>query len=195
MTPETERGRARREAIVEVARGLFAERGYEGTSIDAVLEAAGVSRGALYHHFEGKEALFDAVFLAVEDEVGRRVLAAVEGLSEPTEILTVAGKAWIAMAADPVIQRVVILEAPAVLGWERWREVEEEGALGMIKGVLSALVSARRLDEALLDPFAHVVLASLNELALLVAKADDPEPALRTAAAAVEALVERLTGG
>lgn len=180
---------------MEAARGLFAERGYEATSIEAVLEAAAVSRGALYHHFDSKEALFDAVFLAVEDEVGRRVLAAVEGLSDPAGILTVAGKAWIAMAADPVIQRVVILEAPAVLGWERWREVEEAGALGMIKGVLAGLVAAGRLDATLLDPFAHVVLASLNELALLVAKADDPEPALRTAARAVEALVERLTGG
>jgi AcrR family transcriptional regulator len=195
VTPRTERGRARRAELVEVAKGLFAERGYEGTSIEAVLDAAGVSRGALYHHFDSKEALFEAVFLDIEDEIGRRALKAAEGLTDPVEILRAAGRAWIAMAAEPVIQRVVILDAPSVLGWEKWRSVEEAGALGMIKSVLSILVAEGRLSQGMLDPFAHVLLASLNELALLVAKADNPKRALKTGAQAVDELVNRLTAG
>jgi AcrR family transcriptional regulator len=173
--------------------GLFADRGYEGTSIEAVLEAAGISRGALYHHFDSKEALFEAVFIHLEEEVNARVVRAAEGLADPIAMLRAAGRAWIAMAAEPVIQRVVILDAPSVLGWEKWRSVEEAGALGMIKSVLTTLVADGRLSQAMLDPFAHVLLASLNELALLVAKSDNPKRALKTGAQAVDELVNRLT--
>jgi AcrR family transcriptional regulator len=193
MTSASERGRARRAELIEVAQGLFAERGYEGTSVEAVLDGAGVSRGALYHHFASKEALFEAVFLHLEDEVAQRVLETAEGLTDPVEILRAAGRAWIAMAAEPVIQRVVILDAPSVLGWERWRSVEEAGALGQIKSVLAVLVADGRLSKAMLDPFAHVLLASLNELALLVAKSDNPKRALKTGAQAVDELIGRLT--
>jgi AcrR family transcriptional regulator len=173
--------------------GLFAERGYEGTSIEAVLDAAGVSRGALYHHFDSKEALFEAVFIHLEEEVNTRVVKAAEGLTDPIAILGAAGRAWIAMAAEPLIQRVVVLDAPSVLGWEKWRSVEEAGALGMIKSVLAVLVEDGRLSPTMLDPFAHVLLASLNELALLVAKSDNPKRALKTGTQAVDELVRRLT--
>jgi AcrR family transcriptional regulator len=195
MTPATERGRARRAELVEVAKSLFAERGYEGTSIDAVLEATGISRGALYHHFDSKEALFEAVFLDLEEEIGRRVLETTEGLTDPVDVLRTAGRAWIGMAVEPAIQQVVILDAPSVLGWEKWRSVEEAGALGMIKAVLAVLVADGRLGQAMLDPFAHVLLASLNELALLVARSENPRRALKTGAQAVDELVSRLTGG
>ncbi len=176
-----------------MAKVLFAERGYEGTSIEAVLEAASISRGALYHHFDSKEALFEAVFLDIEDEIGRRVLKATAGLTDPIEVLRAAGRSWIAMATEPVIQRVVILDAPSVLGWEKWRSVEEAGALGMIKSVLAVMVANERLGEEMLDPFAHVLLASLNELALLVARSDNPKRALKVGVQAVDELVDRLT--
>jgi AcrR family transcriptional regulator len=193
VTPATERGRARRAELIDFATGLFAERGYEGTSIEAVLEAAGISRGALYHHFDSKEALFEAVFVHLEDEVSSRVLKAAEGLTDPIAILRAAGRAWIAMAAEPVIQRVVIIDAPSVLGWERWRSIEEGGPLGQIKMVLAMLVEDGRLSQAMLDPFAHVLLAALNELALLVAKSENPKRALKTGVQAVDELVCRLT--
>jgi AcrR family transcriptional regulator len=177
-----------------VAKGLFAERGYEGTSIEAVLDAAGISRGALYYHFDSKEALFEAVFLDLEEEAARRVLETTEDLTDPLDILRTAGRAWIAMAAEPVVQQIAILDAPSVLGWEKWRSVEEAGALGMIKAVLAVVVADGRLNQALLDPFAHVLLASLNELALLVAKSKNPKRASKVGAQAVDELVSRLLG-
>ena len=151
-----------------------------------------MSRGALYHHFASKEELFDAVFVAVEGDVTARVAAAVEGLSDPLEILMTGAQAWVELAADPVVQRIVILDAAAVLGWERFRDVEEAHALGMVKLVLAGLADQGRMRSELVDVFAHVFLAALNEIALLVAKADDKEEALRTGRAAVDELVARL---
>ena len=115
-------GRATRDQLIEVATRLFAERGYEDTSIEAVLSAAGVSRGALYHHFAGKDALFEAVVESVEQRVNidewRRRSAAVR---DPMEVIRAGALAWIDLAGDPVIQRIMLTDAPAVLGWERWR--------------------------------------------------------------------------
>ena len=115
------RGRATRDQLIEVATRLFTERGYEDTSIEAVLTAAGVSRGALYHHFAGKDALFEAVVESVENRITAGMTAAIGDVRDPVAILTAAALAWIDLAGDPVIQRVILIDAPSVLGWERWR--------------------------------------------------------------------------
>src|ERR1700756_5525402 len=114
-------GRATRDQLIEVATRLFAEHGYEGTSIEAVLSAAGVSRGALYHHFAGKEALFEGVVSAVSDQV---TVEAGGGCPAPLDPMRTAAIAWIGLAAGPVIQRVVLVDAPSVLGWDRWRAMD-----------------------------------------------------------------------
>src|SRR6202035_715232 len=105
-------GRATRGQLIEVATRLFAEHGYEGTSIEAVLSAAGVSRGALYHHFAGKEALFEAVVADVSDRVTIELAAAVRDCTDPVDALLTAAKAWIGLAGDPGIQRIVLVDAP-----------------------------------------------------------------------------------
>jgi AcrR family transcriptional regulator len=187
-----ERGAATREQLIRVATALFAENGYEATSIEAVLAATGVSRGSLYHHFKGKDALFAAVLEAVEVDVGRRVLEAAGTATDPLDALRAGCRAWVELAGDPVVRRILLLDAPAVLGWQRWRELDERYALGMIRQGLTAVAREGRLDQAQVDVFAHVLLASMNELALLVARAENRESTMREATAAIDELLTRL---
>src|ERR1700722_2503205 len=123
-------GRATRGQLIEVATRLFTEHGYEGTSIEAVLAAAGVSRGALYHHFAGKEALFEAVVFAVSERVTAELAETVRDCPDPVAALHTAAQAWVGLAGDPVIQRVVLVDAPSVLGWGGWRALDGGGTLG-----------------------------------------------------------------
>jgi AcrR family transcriptional regulator len=194
MNKKIERGQSTREQLIAIATRLFGERGYEGASIEAVLRESGVSRGALYHHFASKEALFDAVLDAVEDGVGGEIVAATSGLTDPADALRAGCQAWVRLAGDPVVQQVVLIDAPAVLGWQEWREKETRYAFGLLKGALQALAEAGRLPTELVDVFAHVVLAAVNEIALLIARADDAEAAMRTGEAAVDELLRRLLG-
>ena len=119
------RGEATRSQLIAIATRLFAERGYEDTSIESVLREAGVSRGSLYHHFPGKEALFEAVAEDVETSVGEQTLAAASGSDGPVAALRAGSLAWIRLAGDPVVRRILLIDAPSVLGWERWRAMEE----------------------------------------------------------------------
>jgi AcrR family transcriptional regulator len=186
------RGVATREHLVSVATRLFAEHGYEDTSIELVLQTAGVSRGALYHHFPGKEALFGAVLETVGADVARRGHAAAAGLTDPYEILRAGCLAWVQIAADPVVQRIMLIDAPAVLGWHRWRELDERSTLGEIRAALEAMSRAGLLPKARVSMFAHVVLAAMNEIALVIARSANPKAATREGSAAVNEFLQRL---
>jgi AcrR family transcriptional regulator len=185
-------GRATRGQLIEVATRLFAENGYEGTSIEAVLAAAGVSRGALYHHFAGKEALFEAVVAAVTDRVTAELMEAIAGCTDPVDAMRTAALAWIGLAGDPVIQRVVLVDAPSVLGWERWRTMDDGQTLGYMKAMLQAVSDSGRVPSGLVEPFSHMILAALDEFALVVARAPDPKAAVAEGRVAVEELLDRL---
>jgi AcrR family transcriptional regulator len=189
-----DRGRATRDQLVAVAVDLFAARGFEATSIEAVLEQAGVSRGSLYHHFASKQLLFEAVVDAVEARVGGEIMAAVQaaGTADPVGVLGAAFLAWVRLAADPVVRRILLIDAPAVVGWRRWREIEEQYGLGMIRAVVQAAADEGRLPPSQVDAFSHVLLAAVNELALLVALADDVPAAQASAETAVDELLRRL---
>ena len=185
-------GRATRGQLIEVATRLFAEHGYEGTSIEAVLSAAGVSRGALYHHFAGKEALFEAVVAAVSDQVTAELAETVRDSADPVDAMRTAALAWISLAADPVIQRVVLVDAPSVLGWDRWRAMDDGRTLGALRIMLQAVSDSGRLPSELVGPFAHMILAALDEITLVTARAADSKAAVAEARTAVEALLDRL---
>jgi AcrR family transcriptional regulator len=186
------RGRETREQFIRVATRLFATHGYDGTSIEAVLHETGASRGSLYHHFPGKEALFLAVLQDFEVRVIARTLDAVEGMTDPVEILKTACLAWINQAGDPEVQQIVLTDAPAVLGWQRFRELDEQNVLGEFRAVLGAAAAEGRIDERHVDVFAHLVLASVNEAAMLVARSPDPAATLTEAQDAVEEFLNRL---
>jgi AcrR family transcriptional regulator len=188
------RGEATRAQLVAIATRMFAERGYEDTSVEAVLREAGVSRGSLYHHFASKEALFEAVAEDVETSVGAQTLAAAAGADGPVAALRAGSLAWIRLAGDPVVQRILLIDGPSVLGWERWRAMEEQHALGGIRAVLQVIADEGKLRPDLVGTLAHVLLASVNEVALLVARADDKEAAMKAGADAVDELLQRLFG-
>jgi AcrR family transcriptional regulator len=185
-------GRATRGQLIEVATRLFAEHGYEGTSVEAVLSAAGVSRGALYHHFAGKEALFEAVVSAVSDQVTVELTEAVRGCADPLDAMRTAAIAWIGLAADPVIQRVVLVDAPSVLGWDRWRAMDDGRTLGAMRAMLQAISDSGRLPAELVGPFSHMILAALDEIVLVIARAPDSAAAVAEGRMAVQALIDRL---
>ena len=188
------RGEATRAQLIAIATRMFADRGYEETSIEAVLREAGVSRGSLYHHFASKEALFEAVAEEVETSVGEQTMAAADGITEPVAALRAGFLAWIRLAGDPVVRRILLIDAPSVLGWERWRAMEERHALGLIRLVLQAVAEQGRLRPELVGALAHVLLASVNEVALLVARSEDREAAMKAGADAVDELLRRLFG-
>jgi AcrR family transcriptional regulator len=192
IEPKEDRGAGTRAALVSAAGRLFAERGYEDVSIDDVLGATGLSRGALYHHFAGKAALFEAVVEAVEAAGVERLVAASRGVEDPEAALRAGCRAWLELVRDPAVRRVTLIDAPAVLGWERWRAIDERNGMGLLRLPLRRLAAAGRFDPTLVDGFAHMLLAALGEVALVAARADDGVAATREAQRAIDALLERL---
>ena len=190
-----EKGQATRRALIAAATELFAARGYDATPIEAVFEAAGVSRGALYHHFEDKRALFEAVLDSVEAGLAARVADAAMAAADPEDpaaSLRAGCLAWLRLLRDPVTRRITLVDAPAVVGWERWREIDECNWFGLVKEGLGAALPPGRLDAGSLDVLAHMLLAALNELAFMIARAPDPDAAAGDGEKAVVDLLERL---
>ena len=194
MNKNVERGRATRVRVLEVATRLFAEHGYDGTSIEAVQASSGVSRGSLYHHFPGKEALFLAVLEEVGARAGQQAMDLIKDAPDPVATLRIGGLAWIRMAGDPVVRQIMLIDAPAVLGWQRWRELDEQGPLGMIRDCLAYAAGTGRIEHGHVDTFAHIVLAAVNEVAIMIARADDPAAALAAGESAFAEFLDRLLG-
>lgn len=192
MNKKAERGRATRDRLIEIALRLFAEAGYEAASIEAVLRESGVSRGALYHHFPGKEALFEAVLEAVEADIAHKIMEAGGGTTDPVMALRSGCLAWIQLAGDPVVRRIVLIDAPSVVGWHRWREIENRYGLGLLKAALQNVAEAGRFPVERVDMFAHMLLASMNEVALLIAKAEGDAKTITEGETAVADLLRRL---
>jgi AcrR family transcriptional regulator len=184
-----ERGRATRERLIEAAREAFGSKGYEATSVAEILDAAGIAKGALYHHFASKEELFDAVLDRLVEDVAAAAAERARRAPDPIASLKAGCAAWLEMTLDPAVQRIGLLDAAAVVGWARMREIDERHTLSGIR------VNLERIGglEADVDLFAHMVLAAVNEAALFIARADDPEAALETGRRAVDELIDRLT--
>jgi AcrR family transcriptional regulator len=175
---QSERSAATREALIAAARELFAERGYAAVGTEEIVRKAGLTRGALYHHFAGKRELFEAVYETIEGEVTERIAAdALVGASDPLEALRAGARAFLDHCLEPEVQRIVLIDAPAVLGWERWREIGARYGLGLIEAALQAAIDAGEITPAPVKPLAHVLLGALDEAAMAVARADDPAAA------------------
>jgi len=192
MGTRVEQGRATRAALIKVATELFAAHGYEATAIPAILQAAGVSRGALYHHFESKEALFEAVLESVEADVMARATRAAAAARDPLEGLRRGCAAYLALCREPKVRQISLIDAPAVVGWQRWREIDEQHAFGIVKGAIAAIAADGRVKPGLVDVVAHMVLASLVEVALLVARADEGRLSIRRGQEAIDELLTAL---
>ena len=189
---QAERSAATRTALLAAARELFTERGYAGAGRDDIAARAGVTRGALYHHFANKQAVFLAVVEDLEADIGQRLHAAWLTGTDPLDQLRRGCQAFLDAAMDPSVRRVLLLEAPAVLGWQAWRELDARFGLGLVKEALQMIVAAGQIDPQPIEPLAHMLLASLNEAAMLVAQADDPGAARHEVGATIDRLVSRL---
>ena len=187
-----ERGRATRERLVSTARKLFGRDGYEATSVEAVLREARVAKGSLYHHFENKPALFDAVLDQVVAELAQEAGRAAAQHDDPVEGLRAGCHAWLRMSLDPSDQQIALVDAPAVVGWSRWRELDEQYTLGGVRRSLQLVAERGGLPADQVDALANMLLAAVGEAALLIVSADDPEAALEAGLAAFDTLLERL---
>jgi AcrR family transcriptional regulator len=192
MPTKAEQSEATRTALVQAAERLFAERGFAETSTEAVVQAAGLTRGALYHHFRDKTALFQAVYEALEQQVVDRIHAATEGITDPMAVLRTGADAFLDACLEPAVQRIVLLEAPAVLGWETWREIDQAYGLGLVQAVLDVAMAAGAIRKAPVEPLAHILLGGLVEGAMLLASSDDPDSARRDVGEAVALLIDGL---
>lgn len=173
---QASRTAATRAALVDAARPLFAERGFGGVGTDELARAGGVTRGALYHQFGGKEGLFAAVFEQVEADVTAQMAdrLAAAGEADPVELIRAGVDAWLEACAEPEVHRIVLVEAPAVLGWARWREIGLQYGVGLIEATVSAAMEAGTLAQQPARPLAHVLAGALEEAAMYAARADDP---------------------
>lgn len=168
-----EQSEATKAALIDVARKLFAEKGYADTSTEEIVQGAGVTRGALYHHFRDKEDLFEATFEQVESEFTQRIMVASAGGTDQWQGLLAGVRAFLEECRDPEIQQIVLLDAPSVLGWQRWREIEAKYGFGLVKAALQGAMDAGLIGQQPVDPLAHMLLGALNEAGMLVARAKD----------------------
>ncbi|HVO55469.1 MAG TPA: helix-turn-helix domain-containing protein [Solirubrobacterales bacterium] len=161
---------------MDAARALFTERGYENVSAEEIVRAAGVTRGALYHHFGGKSELLEAVYARLEAESTERVARIVLGsdLESPLAAMRAGVAAFLDECAEPELRQIALHDAPAVLGWERWREIGAANGLGLIEASLTAAIDAGEIRPLPVKPLAHLLLGALDEAAMLVARSDDP---------------------
>jgi AcrR family transcriptional regulator len=174
---QAERSEATRDALIGAAGRLFAERGYAEVGTEEIVRAAGVTRGALYHHFAGKRELFEAVYERIEAELAERIAtgALAGDARDPLAAMRAGAEMFLRACTEPEAQRIVLIDGPSVLGWDRWREIAAEHGLGLIEGTLQAAIDAGAIAEQPVRPLAHVLMGALDEAAMLVARAEDPD--------------------
>jgi AcrR family transcriptional regulator len=189
---QVERSEATRAALIGAARELFGERGYGDVGTEEIVIRAGVTRGALYHQFDDKRDLFRAVVVSLEEQVIARVaLEATTGAATAGDVLRKVVGAWLDVCEDPVVNRVLLLDAPGVLGWEEWRAIGEQFGLGTAMALLGQAMDEGSIARQPVRPLAHVVIGALDEAALYVARAEDRA----TARAEMDAVLARLIDG
>ncbi|WP_145010378.1 TetR/AcrR family transcriptional regulator [Mycobacterium marseillense] len=190
---QEERSAATREALIAAARKLWGLRGYTEVGTPEIASAAGVTRGAMYHQFADKATLFREVVEVVEQDVMARmaVVVAEAGVATPTAAVRAAVDAWLEVSADPEVRQLVLLDAPSVLGWAGFRDVAQRYSLGMTEQMLGEAIRAGELAEQPVRPLAHVLIGALDEAAMVIATADDPD---RTRAETREVLHRLIDG-
>lgn len=176
---QSERTAATRGALVASGRRLFGAEGYASVGTERVVADAGVSRGALYHQFGDKAGLFAAVLDEVEAELTLRIAGAVTGLdpADTQAVLMAGAEAWLDASVEPEIQRIVLIDGPSVLGWDGWREICLPHSVGLVAALLSDGIERGAIPRQPVEPLTHALIGAVNEAALYVARAPDPQTA------------------
>jgi AcrR family transcriptional regulator len=186
------RSASTRAKLIRAGRTLFARKGYAGVGTEEIVRRAGVTRGALYHQFPSKEDLFLAVYELVEQELTQGVAGLLGEVASPFAAMRLGIRAFLEACRTPEVQRIVLIDGPAVLGWERWREVAERNGLGLMEAVIRAAIEAEEIAPLAVEPLAHLLMGALDEAALLVVREPD---ATDTVAATLERLIDGLRVG
>jgi AcrR family transcriptional regulator len=141
---------------------------------EEIVRAAGVTRGALYHHFAGKKELFEAVYEDVERQLVEAIAAsAIASAADPLQALHAGAQAFLDACEDPAVQRIALVDAPSVLGWEQWREIGMRYGFGLVRASVQAAMDAGLIEEQPVEALSHLLLGAIDEGAMLIARADD----------------------
>lgn len=192
---QAERTRVTIEQIVSVARRAFADDGFDATSVDGIVERAGMTKGALYHHFAGKRALFAAVYEAEQAAIGQAVLRAARGGKSSWQNFLAGCRAFFDAVLDPGVQRITLIDAPAVLGWEMMRKLEDEHVTSLLRQGLSQAIADGHLGRQRVEPLAHLIHGAMCEAAMTVARSADPKRASKDSLVALENLLNGIVVG
>jgi AcrR family transcriptional regulator len=183
---------ATRAALVAAARELFAERGYAAVGTEEIVQRAGVTRGALYHHFSDKQDLMRAVLHDLSRELAEASAAAALKETDQWRQILAAIDAFLDACTDPAIQRIVMTDAPSVLGWDEWREIDTQYGLGLVKASLANAMETGLIERQPVDPLAHLLVGALDEAAMYISRADDAGAARREMGESVERMLSGL---
>jgi AcrR family transcriptional regulator len=191
---QEERSAATRDALISAARKLWGLRGYAEVGTPEIATVAGVTRGAMYHQFADKAALFGQVVEAVEQDVMARMatLVAESGAKTPADAIRAAVDAWLDVSGDPEVRQLILLDAPSVLGWPAFRDVGQRYSLGMTEQLLTEAVRAGQLAPQPIRPLAHILIGALDEAAMVIATADDPKRARRETGEVLNRLIDAM---
>jgi AcrR family transcriptional regulator len=191
---QAQRRAATRRALLDAARSMFAEKGYHETAAEEIVRRAGVTRGALYHHYEDKKDLFRAVVDEMEGEIDEEIEAAERAQPDLPGAVMAGYRAFVDAVLDPEMRRTFFLDGPSVLGWE-WREIDARHAVGKIEEGLEALIAQGFVEPQPVGPLARLINGTLLEAAFFVAASEDPEAARDEVWGAMERLVGGLLKG
>jgi AcrR family transcriptional regulator len=183
-----ERAAATRERLLDAARELFAERGYAAVGTEEVVRRAEVTRGALYHHFRDKRDLFQAVHEQMEGELVEALASKIAGIEDPEELLRTGISSFLDAVMDPAVMQITLTDAPSVLGWAKWREIDAKYGLGLITGGLELSMESGYIARRPVEPLAHLLLGAMGEAAMMIANGSSREEVEPPLIALVEGL-------
>lgn len=192
MNVQAQRSEATRTALVAAARELFAEHGYAGVGTEEIVKRAGVTRGALYHHFNGKEDLLRAVLHELARELAEASATAALAETDQWRQILAAVEAFLDACVDPAIQQIMMTDAPSVLGWEEWREIDTQYGLGLVKASLESAMETRLIARQPVNPLSHLLVGALDEAAMYIARAPDAGVARREMGESIERMLDGL---
>lgn len=194
MSRQVARSEVTRAKLIAAGRALFAKHGYAGVGTEQIVRRAKVTRGSLYHHFKDKRALFLAVHESLEVELTDKIGASLTSAAttDPIAAMRVAVGTFLDSATDPGRARITLIDAPSVLGWAEWREIDARHGLGLTRAALEGAMAAGRIRRQPVAPLASLFVAALGEAGILVATAPDPEAARTEVEASVLALIDGL---
>ena len=181
--------------LIAVATREFSQKGYAAASTEEIVRLAGVTRGALYHHFKNKQDLFLAVFKETQREIGRRIEVQAEAESDLWRRLIVGCRAFLEASLDPVLQQIVVIDAPSVLDWRSYREVDATlpgSGLSLLKECLKELIQTKVIRPLPVEALAHLLSGAMDEAAVWIAQAPDSKKALKEVQCTLETLLTPL---